>query len=180
MPAKKRARRKITAKRSSGTSDLRKAVLRGEERAREVLAFRQTRLRVRAKAVTSRTVVERASLLAAPTKTLGALGAPSPAGVLIAEGDSWFDYPLHDVLEMLEDEHAYDVESVAHRGDRVEDMAFSPGQLEDFARRLEKVLRRGDVPRAILLSGGGNDIAGDEFGMLLNHARSPIAGLNDD
>jgi hypothetical protein len=31
----------------------------------------------------------------------------------------------------------------------------------------------------VLLSGGGNDVAGEEFGILLNHARSAVAGLND-
>ena len=36
------------------------------------------------------------------------------------------------------------------------------------------------IPAAVLLSGGGNDVAGDEFRMLLNHARSPTPGLNDD
>ena len=35
-------------------------------------------------------------------------------------------------------------------------------------------------PRAILVSGGGNDIAGDEFGLLLNHAASGVARLNED
>jgi lysophospholipase L1-like esterase len=100
------------------------------------------------------------------------------AGVLIAEGDSWFDYPLHDVLNDLEDIYGFDVESVAHKGDTVEDMAYSGGQLDDFARRVEKVLRTGVKPRAILLSGGGNDVAGDEFAILLNHASSSIAGLN--
>ena len=35
------------------------------------------------------------------------------AGVLVAEGDSWFDYPFTDVLSELEDRHGYDVESVA-------------------------------------------------------------------
>lgn len=54
---------------------------------------------------------------------------------------------------MLEDEHGYDVESVAHKGDRVEDMAYSGGQLEDFARTIEKLLRRSVVPKAILLRG---------------------------
>jgi hypothetical protein len=129
-------------------------------------------------AAVSTTLVERPRPV--PPRTAALLGSVATAGVLIAEGDSWFDYPLHDVLKMLEDEHAFDVESVAHRGDRVEDMAFGPGQLEEFSRRLEKVLRTGVVPKAILLSGGGNDIAGDEFGVLLNHAASPIAGLNDD
>ncbi len=102
----------------------------------------------------------------------------SSAGVLIAEGDSWFDYPLHDVLSDLEDLHGYDVESVAHWGDTIESMAYADGQLDAFSRRVEKVLRSGVKPTAILLSGGGNDVAGDEFGMLLNHAMSGIPGLN--
>ncbi|TDR36592.1 GDSL-like lipase/acylhydrolase family protein [Tahibacter aquaticus] len=109
---------------------------------------------------------------------LDKVGRAPSAGLLIAEGDSWFDYPFHDVLKGLEDLHGYDVESVAHKGDRVEDMAYSDGQLDEFTRRIEKMIRRGDRPRAVLLSGGGNDIAGDEFGMLLNHALSARSGLN--
>lgn len=101
------------------------------------------------------------------------------AGTLVAEGDSWFDYPLHDVLKILEDNYAYDVESVAHKGDPIEEMAYGGGQLEDFTRRIEKLLRGGTCPKAILLSGGGNDVAGDAFAMLLNHACSSISGLNE-
>jgi hypothetical protein len=104
--------------------------------------------------------------------------ATSNAGVVVAEGDSWFDYPFHDVLNLLEDEHSYEVEAVSHRGDTVESMAFAPGQLDDFSRAVEKVLRRRIVPKAILVSGGGNDIAGDEFAILLNHAASARNGLN--
>jgi hypothetical protein len=59
-------------------------------------------------------------------------------------------------------------------------MAHSPGQFEKFARLLEKLLRENKVPRAILLSGGGNDIAGDEFKLLLNHAASGLPTLNED
>lgn len=130
----------------------------------------------------------RAKLALAATKTpqapsraaLARVGARAANGVLIAEGDSWFDYPFHDVLKMLEDVHDYDVESVANKGDRVEDMAYAEGQLEAFTRRLEKVIRRGDVPRAILLSGGGNDMTGEVLATLLNHANSPRVGLNED
>jgi lysophospholipase L1-like esterase len=100
--------------------------------------------------------------------------------LIIAEGDSWFDYPLNDVLSMLEDEHGFDVESVAHKGDTVEDMAYGVGQFDDFVRLLEKLLQRGRVPDAILLSGGGNDIAGDEFGILINHVLSGLPPVNAD
>jgi hypothetical protein len=58
-------------------------------------------------------------------------------------------------------------------------MAYSDGQLDNFSRRIERVLRTGVEPRAILLSGGGNDVEGDEFTYLLNHAASSIPGLND-
>jgi hypothetical protein len=98
------------------------------------------------------------------------------AGFLAAAGDSWFDYPLHDVLKLLEDHHGYNVESTAHKGDPIEKMAYTGGQLEDFARKLEKIKARGAVPKAVLVSGGGDDVAGNEFGMLLNNAFSPIAG----
>lgn len=102
---------------------------------------------------------------------------PGP-GMLVAEGDSWFDYPFSDVLEVLEDRHRWDVVSVAHKGDRVEDMAYADGQFSKLERALRKLADEGTTPKAILLSGGGNDIAGDEFAMLLNHKRSKLPALN--
>jgi lysophospholipase L1-like esterase len=99
-------------------------------------------------------------------------------GVLVAEGDSWFDYPFHDVLKELDDVFRWDVEQVAHRGDTVESMAYDGGQLDDFVRAIERVVRNGRSPHAILLSGGGNDVVGDWFGMLLDHRSSPTRGLN--
>jgi hypothetical protein len=102
------------------------------------------------------------------------------AGFLAAAGDSWFDYPFHDVLKMLDDNYGYNVESTAHKGDPIEKMAYAGGQLDDFARKLEKIKARGAVPKAALVSGGGDDVAGSEFGMLLNNAFSPIAGWDRD
>ena len=101
-----------------------------------------------------------------------------PPGVLVAEGDSWFNYPLHDVVHELEDQHEYDVVSVAHYGDLIEGMAYEKGQLLELARQIEKLMRRNIIPKAVLLSGGGNDVAGTEFGMLLNHAQSAVPGFN--
>jgi hypothetical protein len=105
--------------------------------------------------------------------------ATPPPKVLIAEGDSWFDYPWTDVLRVLEDNYFYNVESVAHKGDKIEGMAYGGGQLEELTRRIEHLLERNTVPWAILLSGGGNDVAGPEFGVLLNHAKSGVPGLNE-
>jgi len=122
-------------------------------------------------------VKRRAKLLKGLAAVPGAPGAS--AGIVIAEGDSWFDYPFNDILKDLEDNHGYDVESVANRGDRIEDMAYSGGQLDNFTRRIDKVLRNGYMPKAILISGGGNDIAGPELAIMLNHANSSIAGLNE-
>jgi hypothetical protein len=170
-------RRKGTKAKKARRGDERKAVSVGEKLASEVIQFRTQSLRRRARAV--RRAPARARALVAP-RLVRAAGGAGRTGVLVAEGDSWFDYPWHDVLRMLEDEHGYDVESVAHKGDRIEDMAYSGGQLEEFARTIEKLLRQSVIPDAILLSGGGNDVAGDEFGMLLNHASSATPGLNRD
>jgi hypothetical protein len=160
---------------------IQKALKVGRAEAQEVLKLRETALERRSKAVraAARAPVRARRPVSVDPARIRAAGGPATAGVLVAEGDSWFDYPLNDVLRLLEDDYAYDVESVAHKGDRVEEMAYGRGQLEELTRRLEKLLRRGVVPKAVLLSGGGNDVAGDEFGMLLNHERSAIRGLNE-
>jgi hypothetical protein len=106
-----------------------------------------------------------------------AAAAKPRLGLLIAEGDSWFDYPFFDALGCLED-RGYEIESVAHKGDTLEDMAHEPAQVDKLARAFEKVRARARKPLAILLSGGGNDIAGEEFAILLNHRGSGLPTLN--
>jgi len=162
--------------------NLRSAIAGGKSAADTVIAFR-AKQRKKRKALEEKLPSPRRGLGASPQvprKALALFGTKKTVGVLIAEGDSWFDYPMQDVLRLLEDDYLYDVESVAHKGDCVEDMAHAKGQFEEFARRLEKLLRDSKVPKAILLSGGGNDIAGDEFALLLNHAASALPPLNED
>lgn len=149
------------------TPDLRKATTTGQELAARALRRHRAAMRRRQQA------------LAARRDLTVAKGELASAGTLVAEGDSWFDYPLQDVLSELAHGHGYDIESVAHRGDTVEGMAFNDHQLAAFTGCIDKLLRRNIRPRAILLSGGGNDLAGDEFGMLLNHAASGSRGLNE-
>ena len=180
MPAKK----KPSSKRGMARTEvnLRAAMASGRSAAEEVIVFRAKQRSKRA-AIEKKMPARRRGLVAparVPAKAKALFGPRKSVGVLIAEGDSWFDYPMQDVLRLLEDDHLFDVESVAHKGDCVEDMAHAAGQFEEFARRLEKLLRDGKVPRAILLSGGGNDIAGDEFAMILNYATSSLPPLNED
>jgi hypothetical protein len=110
---------------------------------------------------------------------LGVASSLQTAGYLLAVGDSGFDYPIHDVLTKLEDNYAYNIESAAHKGDPIEAMVSRVGQMDKFARLMDKIVALGVTPKAILVSGGGDDIAGDEFGMLLNNIDLSIAGWNE-
>jgi hypothetical protein len=149
----------------------------------EVMKRRERALRARTRALADAPPMrvpasDQARAAATPHMMLTATARATTKGWLVAEGDSWFDYPGADILDWLQ-QFGYDVESVARAGDRAEMMAFGRGQLDKFAAAVEKVIGRGETPRAILLSAGGNDIAGAEFGFLLNHAGSPRQGFNE-
>jgi hypothetical protein len=150
----------------------------------DVLKRRQRTLRLRTRALADVPAMQltAAEVVAAPPPTahmmLATAASAATKGWIVAEGDSWFDYPGSDILDWLH-QFGYDVESVARAGDRAEMMAFGRGQLDKFAAAVEKVIGRGETPKAILLSGGGNDIAGAEFGFLINHAGSPRQGFNE-
>jgi lysophospholipase L1-like esterase len=152
----------------------------GRQIAAEVERARRSALRRREQAIRSgRPRARTTRRPALRERFVSAAGSPGVA-TLVAEGDSWFDYPGGDILGVLEDEHGYEIESVARYGDLVEDMAYGEKQYADFSRAIEKLVRRRELPKAVLLSGGGNDIAGDAFHMLLDHARSARPGANED
>src|SRR5437016_3412602 len=131
------------SKRARQAAQIASAIHGGKAQATAVVAMRARQRKKRAQVVAARPVARRAPVPhRIPASTVKSLGPRDSSGLLVAEGDSWFDYPMHDILSMLEDDHGYDVESVAHKGDRVEDMAYSGGQFEEFARRLEKLLRQ--------------------------------------
>jgi lysophospholipase L1-like esterase len=106
---------------------------------------------------------------------------------LLAEGDSWFDYPPHrDVIDWLKADWGYNIENVAKAGSSAYAMAYGPdddgfwdflnrdpSQLDECVRLLEK-----HRPDGFLLSAGGNDIAGPEFVILVNHILAQPSGLN--
>ncbi|MBK9493953.1 MAG: SGNH/GDSL hydrolase family protein [Xanthomonadales bacterium] len=155
-----------------------RTVAAGSEAAKHVIAQRMAFLAEQValpELVRSLTPESESSLGAAG---IAALRANAPKAVLVAEGDSWFDYPPADVLDAIEDHHGYRVERVARRGDTVEDMAFSPSQIEKLVRCIERIIQDRKPVKAVLLSGGGNDIAGEEFSMLLEHSLSGKAPVN--
>lgn len=151
----------------------------GQAIAERVERRRRAALRQRARTVAEAPALRVRRAAAIDPQFVRAAG-PKGIATLIAEGDSWFDYLWFDILDTLEDEYGYDVESTARAGDRVETMAYDQSQLTKFRKALEKVVRRHEVPKAVLLSGGGNDVAGEQFFMLLDHAASPAPGLNTD
>ena len=82
--------------------------------------------------------------------------------ILLAEGDSWFEYPiwLKDTIDCLMEDHT--IYCVSGAGDELEDMVNATDPEYEDALRFIMERRRLDL-RGILLSGGGNDIVGETF-----------------
>lgn len=119
---------------------------------------------------------------------------------LLAIGDSWFDYwPKRDALAMLGKKYGYQFETVAQAGTKLAEMAPPPdwdpsdppplppsGHGKQIHQMLQLVKRmpqaRKDATRAFLLSGGGNDVAGEAvvLASLLNAAGSGKPPVDDE
>jgi hypothetical protein len=94
---------------------------------------------------------------------------------LVAGGDSWFSYfPPPDVLDGLRTSRwpgrHYEIHARARPGALVNDMVYGGRDLLELFELLEQ--RR---PDAVLLSGGGNDVAGEELFCMLHHRASGAA-----
>lgn len=111
--------------------------------------------------------------------------------VMLAQGDSWFDYPLHgngplpgdtDVIAQLRRIGAMPptILNLAVAGDTaVSEMSLKRQsamieQLRDMSNWID------GKPDAILFSAGGNDIAGEEFCIFLDFNDGNSSGLNRD
>ncbi len=106
---------------------------------------------------------------------------PTHRPIIVAEGDSWFDYPPGvDILNWMHVDHGYSVQQFSHYGDTLENMIYgeenAPTKPTDFLIRAIEHHR----PRAFLFSGGGNDVAGPELRPFLNHAQSGLPPLRLD
>ena len=115
--------------------------------------------------------------------TVTLLEAAGP-GLIFALGDSWFDFFFHDLRDSLEDDHAYETGCVARAGTSLKDIAYpsasSSRQLYDLSGLIEAAKKAKRLPKAILLSAGGNDVVGDRLEFLLNPAATGLPPLNED
>jgi len=102
--------------------------------------------------------------------------------VIVAEGDSWFDYPVGvDVVDCLRRYHGYTVLNHSLAGDTLENMVYGskvwprrgyraiPSRLNEVVADLKRT-----KARALVFSGGGNDIAGAEFAQFLEHQQTGL------
>jgi hypothetical protein len=113
---------------------------------------------------------------------------------LLAQGDSWFDYPPGtDLIDCLHSNHGHTITNIAVAGSTLNDEAygpvpremfglpFGPLQSDDPSRIAELVHQIHQVkPQALLLSAGGNDIAGDEFFSFINNSKSGLSSINQE
>lgn len=106
---------------------------------------------------------------------------------LVAEGDSWFNYlPGTDLIDCLRSHHGYSIKNYGEAGDTLENMVYGTkyktGSFQPIEPTIFKVLRKIEQlkPKVFLFSGGGNDIAGDEFGSYLNHSDTALPPLRHE
>jgi hypothetical protein len=124
--------------------------------------------------------------LGIPTAAVAAAAATAKKYKLLAEGDSWFDYPIgRDVLDYLNNYFQHPVTKLARAGSTLNELVYGPDKLfrsdpSQGKTRLTMVVEklREQQFDAMLFSGGGNDIAGPEFFSFLNHAASELPNPN--
>lgn len=88
---------------------------------------------------------------------------------ILAEGDSWFEYPLppsFGVISELENMLGYSIANMAQAGEEVRQMLGLAVRQEIIARLSDQGNVRYD---ALLFSGGGDDLVGDALATFLNN-----------
>jgi hypothetical protein len=76
--------------------------------------------------------------------------------VIVAEGDSWFEFPflLDDVVDQFD--AAYHIWDVSAAGDTLMNM------VNDAPEYIEAIAQQEEVPKVFMFSGAGNDFVGEE------------------
>ncbi|MER9255372.1 SGNH/GDSL hydrolase family protein [Mesorhizobium sp. M0598] len=108
---------------------------------------------------------------------------------LLAIGDSWFDYPIEgnnpfsgpsDIKVQLKAicNPSPVIYSTAHRGDASTEEMSLPKQERILELLMDKAKWPKGKPDAIIVSAGGNDVAGNNFCIFLDYNDGKASGLN--
>jgi hypothetical protein len=95
-------------------------------------------------------------------KRLDKPGFREGKNLIIAEGDSWFEYPLFkkDIIDWLIEDKSLIVYSLAYGGDWITNIIYEDEYISELSIY---------QPEVFLISGGGNDLVGDgRLGHLVN------------
>jgi hypothetical protein len=147
-----------------------------QDKADRVTAFRAQRDSAGRMSIAAGNPPPKAALTTGGAHLQSAMGfIPGPL-YLIAQGDSWFDYPLpvpifdqSDVIAHLKNlpNNPPKILCLAHHGESTEDM-LGVSKLDELITNL-RAPENGAFD-AILFSGGGNDLAGDQFRLWIEAA----------
>ena len=140
--------------------------------------------------IAARTQAHQAKMARLRTSTARPLAAAAAPLVMMAHGDSWFDYPLDgngptfgttDIIAQLGSMGSANpvILNLSHHGDATTDEMSLPKQ-QRMIQALQDPSNWGPAgkPDAILFSGGGNDMAGDQFCIFLDDAGAGGSGLD--
>jgi hypothetical protein len=116
---------------------------------------------------------------------LEAVSPPSKHALIVAEGDSWFDYPIKgDLLDVLRKKHGYTIHQVSKAGALMEDMVYGSERRFWAGSRPQMIETMSTVaklkPSLVLISGGGNDIAGAELAAFINRKAHNVDPLREE
>lgn len=162
-----RRRSQALPRRAASTDLTVRSLQLGRKRALQILArYRKTRPKKR-KGLAAH--AERVALMR--------VWALAPAGTLVVQGDSWFDFGTSDIVDLLQNPGGYIVDGYAEFGTRIVQLANDGPHLDELCAKIADHHHGGNTPKAILLSGGGNDIA-DNFKGLLYYKNSAQSGWN--
>ena len=143
--------------------------------------------------IARRTKIHQANIARAKVGAAQALAASAPAVpnplAMLAHGDSWFDYPLSgndftfsdtDIIAQLGSMGNIPpfILNVSHYGDATTEEMSLPKQQRMIQALQDPANWFTGKPDAILFSGGGDDIAGNQFCIFLDYAAPGVTGLN--
>jgi Dyp-type peroxidase family len=120
------------------------------------------------------------------TRKIQRIRAGDATKVLLSWGDSWFHYKSNSTgatnitKYLLSQKYEFPVKPLGGNGAWLSEMAAEiAADSSDFLLELKNMLDSKAPPRAILLSGGGNDVVKTTLGTLLRKKGDPKGPIND-